>query len=77
MTVFPASTSRFNDAHQQADVGQVQPGGRLVHHVDAALLVQLGGELQALPFAARQRAEWLAQLQVVQPDVVHRLQHAP
>lgn len=34
------------DPHQEADVGKMEPGGRLVQHVDAARLVQLRRELQ-------------------------------
>ncbi len=45
-------------------------------HVDAALLVQLAGQLDALAFAARQRAERLAEGQIIQAHVAHGLQLA-
>ncbi len=37
MTDLPESTSRSEQAEQLLDVGEVQAGGRLVEHVDAAL----------------------------------------
>ena len=43
-----------HDGQQVADIRHVQAGGRLVHHIDAALFVQFAGELDALAFAARQ-----------------------
>ena len=63
-------------ASRWVDVRHVQAGGRLVHHVDAALLVQFAGQLDALAFAARQRAQRLPERQVIQPHVAHRLQLA-
>ncbi len=63
----------INDAHQHTNVGEMQPGGGFVHHVDATLFVQFGGKLEPLPFAAGQRAERLAQAQITQPYVVHGL----
>ena len=56
-------------AEQLLDVGQVQAGGRLVEHVDAALLAHVGGELEPLPLAAGQRRERLAEAEVAEPDV--------
>ena len=47
-------------AEQLLDVGEVQAGGRLVEHVDPALLSHVGGELEPLPLAAGQRGERLA-----------------
>ena len=42
-------------AEQLLDVGEVQAGGRLVEHVDVALLAQVGGQLEPLALAAGQR----------------------
>ena len=56
-------------AEQLLDVGEVQAGGRLVEDVDAALLGQVGGQLEPLPLAAGQRRERLAEAEVAEPDV--------
>ena len=53
---------------QLLHVGEVESGGRLVEDVDVALLSHLGGELEALPLAAGQRRERLAE-DVAEPDV--------
>ena len=42
----------IDDFQQVTDIRHVQARGRLVHHVDAALLVQFAGKLDALAFAA-------------------------
>ena len=56
-------------AEQLLDVGEVQAGGRLVEDVDAALLPQVGRQLEPLPLAAGQRGERLAEGEVAEPDV--------
>ena len=56
-------------AEQLVDVGEVEAGGRLVEHVDAALLAHVGGQLEPLPLAAGQRRERLAEAQVAEADV--------
>ena len=56
-------------AEQLLDVGEVEAAGRLVEDVDAALLAQVGGELEPLPLAARERGERLAEREVAEPDV--------
>ncbi len=66
----------IENREQARDVGHVQPGRRLVEHIDAAVLVQLARELDALALAARQRAERLAKRQVMQADVAHRFELA-
>jgi hypothetical protein len=49
----------------------VQPGGRLVEHVDSAVGAHVCRELQPLPLAARQRGERLAEPKVAeQPSSV-------
>jgi hypothetical protein len=58
----------------------VQAGGGLVEDVERAAggaLAQLLGELDALRLAARERRRRLAELDVVEPDVVQRLQAPP
>ena len=62
---------------QQLDIGKVQAGGRLVEQVQrlaGAFFHQLAGQLDALSLAARERGRRLAELQIVEPDVVQRLQ---
>src|SRR5918994_1752730 len=56
-------------AEQPLDVGEVEAGGRLVEDVDAALLAQVGGQLEPLPLAAGRGGEGLAELEVAEPDV--------
>ena len=56
-------------AEQLLDVGEVEAAGRLVEDVDAALLGQVGGQLEPLPLAAGQRGERLADAEVAEPDV--------
>ena len=76
-TVLPASTKPCSTFKQQLDVGEVQAGGRLVEQVErpaGALLDQLAGELDPLGLAAGERGRGLAELHVVQPHVVQRLQ---
>jgi hypothetical protein len=52
----------------------VEPGGRLVEHVDAAFFTHVGRELEPLPLAARQRGEGLAEPQVAEPHTGHALE---
>ena len=54
---------------QLLDVGEVEAGSRFVEDVDTGLLRHLGGQLEPLPFAARQRSERLAETQVTESDV--------
>ena len=56
-------------AEQLLDVGEVQAGGRLVEDVDVALLGHVGGQLEPLALAARQRGQRLAEAEVAEPDV--------
>ena len=62
---------------QPLDVGEVQPGGRLVEDVEGPAgghLRELGGELDPLRLAARQRRRRLAEADIAEPDGVERLQ---
>ena len=62
-----------------SDVLEVQPGRRLVEHVDGAAVrppLQLGGELHALRLAAGQGRRALAEPHVAEADVDERLQEA-
>src|SRR5215210_4875670 len=64
---------------QPLDVGELQPGGRLVEDVERLTrcdLAQLRGQLDPLRLAARQRRRGLAEPHVVEPDVVQRLDAA-
>jgi hypothetical protein len=56
-------------AEQPLDVGEVQAGGRLVEDVDAALLGQVGGQLEPLALTAGQGRERLTEAEVAEPDV--------
>ena len=53
------------------DVGEVQPGRRLIQHVDRALLRHRDRELEALALAARERVERLAERDVAEAHVDH------
>ena len=78
-TVLPLLDQAVQHLEQLLDVGQVQARGGLVEHVQRAAggdLLQLGGELDALRLAARQRRRGLAEPDVVEADVVQRLQAA-
>ena len=59
----PAAFSRSQHVEQRLGVGRVQPGGRLVEHVDDAEQprAQLGGDPQPLRLAGRQRRRGAAQ----------------
>ncbi len=65
-------------AEQFLDVVEVQAGGRLVEQVErlaGAAAAQLARQLDALGFAARQGRGGLPEFDVVQADVVQRLEH--
>ncbi len=62
---------------QHLDVGKVQAGRRLVEQIERAAgrsFHQLAGELDALGLAAGERRRGLAELEVIEPHVVQRLQ---
>ena len=65
---------------QHLDVGEVQPGGRLVQQIEraaGAFLDQLAGQLDPLGFAAGKRRRRLAEFEIIEADVVQRLQLVP
>ena len=65
----------FELRQQLVDVGRVQAGRRLVEDVERAaalLLLQLGGELDALRLAAGQLGRRLAEAQVAEADVAQQ-----
>ena len=67
----------LQNIEEQLDIGEVQAGGGLVQQVEGpagALLDQLAGELDALGLAAGEGRRRLAELHVIQPHVVQRLQ---
>jgi hypothetical protein len=70
----PGVDQPIQEPEQLLEVGQVQPGGRLVEHVDAALVTHVRRELEPLPLTTRQRGERLAEPQVAEPHVGHPLQ---
>ena len=79
ITVLPASTSAVELRHQPLDVGGMQPGRRLVEHVErvAALrALQLGRELDALRLAARELGRGLAEPQVAEADLAQHVERA-
>src|SRR5262245_23896423 len=64
---------------QLANVVEMQSGGGLVEDVQRLarpFFDQLACQLDSLGFAAGERRRWLAQLDVVEPDVVQGLEHA-
>jgi hypothetical protein len=56
------------------DVGEVQAGCRFVEDVGAAVAAHVGGELEALAFAAGQGGQGLAEAEVAEADVGEALQ---
>src|SRR5947207_2878240 len=79
-----ASTSVFDeslkDVEQLLDVREVEPCRRLVEDVQRPAgrdLRELGGQLDALCLTAGERRRRLAELDVVEADVVQRLQTPP
>ena len=75
-TELPGVDQPLQHLEQPLDVGEVQPGRRLVEDVERPArrdLAQLGRELHALRLAAGQRRRRLAEPHVVEPDVVQRL----
>src|SRR5438552_5437467 len=65
---------------QLLDIREVEAGRRLVEDVERAAgrdLAELLGQLDPLRLAARERRRRLAELDVVEPDVVQRLQPPP
>jgi hypothetical protein len=69
MTDLPESTSRSSRPSSCSTSVEVEAGGRLVEDLYAALLGQVGGQLEPLPLAAGQRRERLAEARVAEPDV--------
>src|SRR5207244_257734 len=68
------------DLQKLLDVVEMQAGGRFVEDIESlpgALAAKFPGELDALGLAARKRGGWLAELDVIQADVVQGLQHGP
>ena len=62
---------------QQADILEMQPGGRLVEDVQGAAGVALGElarQLDALRLATGQRGRGLAEMQVAEADVVQQFE---
>ena len=70
----------MEDLEQLLDVGEVEPGRRLVEDVERPAgrpPRQLGRQLDPLRLAARQRRRRLAEVDVAEPDVVERLELGP
>ena len=64
---------------QLANIVEMQTGGRLVEQIERSAGVgpgQLGGQLDALGFAAGKRVGRLAESQIIEADVAQRLQDA-
>src|SRR5207244_3755539 len=76
----PGINESMPDMQQLLDVVEVQAGGRLVENVEGltgAAFAQLAGQLDSLGLPTGQRRRRLAELDVIQPHVVQRLQHRP
>ena len=76
-TVLPAVDEPVEDLEQLLDVGEVEPGRRLVEDVQrppGRPPRQLGRQLDPLRLAARQRRRRLAEMDVAEPDVEQRLE---
>ena len=79
ITVLPCVDQAIEHVEQALDVGEVQPGGRLVEDVERVAggdLGELGRELHPLRLAARELRGRLAEPDVVEPDVVQRVEAA-
>src|SRR3954447_23430865 len=75
----PLVDEALEHLEQPLDVGEVQAGGRLVEDVERPPcrdLAELGGQLDPLRLAARQRRGGLAEPHVVEADIVQRLHPA-
>ena len=76
-TVLPASTKSCSTFSSSWMSAKCKPGGRFVQQVERlarAAFDQFARQLDPLRFAAGERRRGLAQLQIVEPDVVQRLQ---
>ena len=71
ITELPSSTSRLRMRHQPRDVGEVQPGGRLVQDVELARLPSSAASLRRWHLAAGQGRERLAEREVVRGPTSH------
>ncbi len=65
-----------DDGEQAVDVGWMEAGRRLVHDVYVAGPGHLGGEFEALRFAAREGGQRLAEAQIAHAYVDQELQAA-
>ena len=77
-TVLPERGEPVKHVEQLANVVKMQAGGRLVQDVERLarpLLDQLAGQLDPLGLAAGKRRRGLAQLDVIETDIVQRLKH--
>ena len=73
----PAVDQSLQHLQELLDVCEVKAGRRLIEDVERAAgrdLGELGGELHALGLAAGERGRRLAELDVVEADVVQRLE---
>src|SRR5438270_7400841 len=73
----PTIYQSIHDGQKVTDIRHVQPCRRLIQDVNAALLVQFAGQFDALAFATGEGTERLAEGQVVQSHIAHRLQPCP
>ena len=65
------------DFEEQLNVGKVQSGCRFIEQIErlsGTLLGEFLGELDALRLAARERGGRLAEFDIIEPDVMQRLQ---
>ena len=77
-TVLPASTKPCSTSSSLRMSSKCKPGRRLVEDVErlaGAAAAQFAGQLDALGLAAGEGRRGLAELDVVEADVVQRLQH--
>ena len=59
---------------QMLDIGEMQPAGRFVQHVDSPFLRHVDGQLQPLALATRECRQRLTNAQVTKPDCGHPFQ---
>ena len=65
---------RVEEVEDAFDVARVEAVGRLVHDEDLARIAQVGGQLDALQFAAGEGGERLVEVEIAQADLAQRFQ---
>src|SRR5690606_9112421 len=65
----PRINNPVQQRQQLGHIRQMQTGGRLIQHINAALVPHVGGELEPLPLPTRQGRQRLPQAEIPQPHI--------